>query len=489
MLKIYFSFLISLLLVGNCQKTAKVQQNLKQLDQYLQTEHQNGFYGSVLLMEKEKVLFHKTYGWADEGKQIPIQTNTIFPYGSIVKDYTKTVIFLLAEAGQLQLTDFLSVHFENIPADKQEITLAHLIQHRSGLRAYHDLEAAKTHPGIPGDFIPMTQEEAIQAIFNQQLKFAPGTDNAYSNSGYTLLALIIEKITGEAFDVVVNEMILKQAKMTSTDFYQSQKWTDELVAKGYGPEQYGEQNSPLYWPRNPMPLIGNGGMAGTLQDFYKGTKYLWELRNSTPKLKELYQKYIDLEEGMPTGIIGSAGGNDFGFVSLVFGLLEKDQYLIFTTNNDDDGMEDIQMIQKIVKLGFGIDITSQVPEGELEEDSENDQITGPSDGKFGLPKGEKWDRIAAFLALLEEKEVNRIAAFLNEHTSTDFQQKELKDTYQKRFTEWMSISPFEVQKLLVEDEEIRIGLENRTSGKTTEFRLIMSSNAKMLFDLIELVQD
>ncbi len=464
--------------------TKKSSKDLKALNTYIESLEKDGVYGSFLLIENGKVLFEKSIGYANKEKGIKSSKSTVYPYGSIVKDYTRTILLLLATENKISLEDPLSKFYKNIPSDKKDITIAQLLQHRSGLQEYHDNDPdlRKKYKGIPADFYPGTKEDALRYIFNQKLEYAPGTEESYSNSGYTLLAYLIEDITGKSFDVVVQEKILVPAQTTTADFYQSQLWKPEEVAVGYGQSNYGKENSPYYWPRNPNQLIGNGGMAGTLIDLYKGLNYIMSLESTNEAYAKLAKKYQYIED-MPNDIVGSAGGGDMGNVALIFGIKSKGQYLFFASNNDDDGVEDVSMLRKVTILGFGFDIASLAPQ-EMDENGENDtERTKLSDkdapkSKWGLPQNEKYDKIDAFLDLLSKQ---KTLSDFNQYCLEGFSKKA-----KKRYPNWSKSEYIKLKKIVSFGSEMELTIQDTISKQQHVFTLKLEPRDGFKFKEIKL---
>lgn len=128
-------------------------------------------------------------GLADREQAVPNEVSTAFDVGSIMKDLTAVAVFRLEGAGLLSRVDTLDQWF-SVPPDKAGITIDQLLGHRAGFRDFHD---------STGDFEPLDRDEALARIFEQQLLFPPGQNVAYSSSGYTLLAAIIEEASGQPF--------------------------------------------------------------------------------------------------------------------------------------------------------------------------------------------------------------------------------------------------------------------------------------------------
>ncbi|MBX2873833.1 MAG: beta-lactamase family protein [Saprospiraceae bacterium] len=477
---------ISLLLATTCQRKTRTTKSLGDLEQLLSSAEEQGLSGSVLLMEKDSTLYYRGMGFADQVDEVKNSVNTIYPFGSIVKDYTKALIFQAVLAGRLKTDQTLKEFFSDVPDDKADISIAQLVQHRSGLASYHDLGLEEGEPNIPADLQQMTRDKAVEIIFKTPLKLAPGEDYRYSNSGYTLLALILEKVTSKTFENLCEEQIFQAAEMDQTDFYSSPKWKAADVAVGYGSSSYGVKNSPYYWPRNPMPIFGNGGIAGTLEDLYRSTKYLQNMRANNSKLEALYQQFRDEQEPPTAGLVGSAGGNDLGFVAVTFGKLDTDQYMLFASNNSADGVEDIDLLRRILIHGFGFDLAEAVPNA-FEDDVVNSdyEYIAKGDSQWGLPGGKRWLSVESFLNTIDALDPEQVKLFLSESISSKYKEKYNKQEHQEKLEAWHQGAPFEVEMLVVENEEVTIGLVD-SGGKSVTFVVYLSRASKPLIDAIKL---
>jgi len=226
-----------------------------------------GFSGAVLVVSGDKTLLRNGYGWADEKRRIPIVAETVFDIGSITKVFTAVAVMQLEEKGKLSTSDPITKYFPNVPADKSVITLHHLLTHSSGL-AHEDFYDEST-PEIRE--ILKDREKYIQRILSFPLAFEPGTKRLYSNSGFSFLAAIVEKISGQSYEQYVDEHVLRPAGMSNTG-YVIPKWTRRLVAHGYndGPTDYGFPWE-TQWAGQIVPwdLLGNGGLLSTIDDMHK----------------------------------------------------------------------------------------------------------------------------------------------------------------------------------------------------------------------------
>lgn len=235
------------------------------INSYLSKLEKAGFYGSLLVEINGEKLISKGYGYKDAAHKVKNTTSTVFDIGSITKQFTASAILKLEMQGKLSTNDKISKYFENIPSDKQQITIHDLLRHQSGLIS-----------NVGSDFEKITQSEFLEKIFSSKLLFTTGTDFSYSNIGYSLLAMIVEKTSSKAYEDYLYENLWKPAQMEMTGYTRPQ-FDKSQIAIGYGSDNkvWGKPtdkewdcNSP-YWH-----LKGNGGILSTTEDLYKWHKCL-----------------------------------------------------------------------------------------------------------------------------------------------------------------------------------------------------------------------
>jgi CubicO group peptidase (beta-lactamase class C family) len=228
-------------------------------DDYLTRLEALGFSGAALLVEDGRTVLRKGYGLADREAGIPITTASVFSLGSITKQFTAAAILALEARGELSTDDPISEYFADVPPDKQPITLHHLLTHSSGLESDF----------APTDYDPVGRDRDayVRRALESRLRFAPGTGYEYSNAGYSLLAAVVEIVTGKSYEEALRELVLLPAGMEETG-YRIPQWDPARVAVGYrGSERWGtilariaEEGGP-FWQ-----LRGNGGLHTTLGD-------------------------------------------------------------------------------------------------------------------------------------------------------------------------------------------------------------------------------
>lgn len=167
----------------------------------------NRFTGSVLVYEKGRVVLDKAYGWQDAGAGKRNSSASIYQIYSITKSFTATEILMLVEQGRLSLDDHLSKFYPKVSGADQ-ITILHLLSHRSGLFEFTRRQ----------DTASMSLAGFVSLMEQQPLDFAPGTQWAYCNSGYWFLGLIIEKITGLSYAEAITHHIFKPLGMAHSGF-------------------------------------------------------------------------------------------------------------------------------------------------------------------------------------------------------------------------------------------------------------------------------
>lgn len=188
---------------------AQVDSVPQKLDTYLLTANkENRFNGNALIAQRGKILLQKSYGNKNFAMHILNDSNTIFQIGSITKQFTAAVILKLQEEGKLSVNDKLDKYFPQFKY-AGEITIENLLTHTSGIYNYtNDIDEGDS--AIVGK--PVDKQLALDIMFKHKLDFNPGTQFRYDNSGYYLLGLIIEKITGKSYEQNVRDIIFNHCK-------------------------------------------------------------------------------------------------------------------------------------------------------------------------------------------------------------------------------------------------------------------------------------
>lgn len=186
----------------------------EKVDEYINPHIQmEKFSGSILIAQKGEILLSKGYGMANYEHSVPNVPHTKFRMGSLSKQFTAMAIIQLQEKGLLNVEDPIIKYFPDYPETGKIITIHHLLTHTSGIPSF---------TGFP-DFqktsmMPSSLEETIARFKDKALEFAPGEKYNYSNSGYILLGAIIEKVSGQSYEMFLKENIFQPLKMMNTGY-------------------------------------------------------------------------------------------------------------------------------------------------------------------------------------------------------------------------------------------------------------------------------
>jgi len=172
------------------------------------------FHGSVLVAKNGKMIFTKEYGYADFKKKSKLDKNSSFQLASVSKQFTATAIMILAERGMIDLDDHITKYYTDFPYEK--ITVRQLLNHTSGLPKYFWLAEHKwnkDHTPVNSEMLDLLSEH------NLPLFFRPGRVFDYSNTGYFVLASLVEKVTGEDYGDFLEKNIFKPLDMKHSFVY------------------------------------------------------------------------------------------------------------------------------------------------------------------------------------------------------------------------------------------------------------------------------
>src|SRR5450755_3790732 len=187
----------------------------QKLDEYFNSANAvNKFNRAALISENGKILLEKGYGLKNASAGLINDTNTLFQIGSITKSFTAITILKLQEEGKLSVYDKLNKFFPDFPKG-DKITIQNLRTHTSGLHNYTDIIGEEDSAIV---CYPIAKERVLESFEHNGLLFKPGTKFEYNNSGYFLLGMIIEKVTGKQYETVVREIIFNPLRMTQSGF-------------------------------------------------------------------------------------------------------------------------------------------------------------------------------------------------------------------------------------------------------------------------------
>ena len=220
---------------------------------------------AVLVRLNGKTVFKRGYGSRDLRSGAPIDARSNFRLASCTKQFTALAVLLLVHDGKLRLDEKLTDVFPEFPAYGRAITLRNLLNHTSGLVAYEDL-VDKTYKSWQE--IPQISDAGVLELMEKQTgtKFPPGTAWEYSNSGYCVLAKVVEKASGLGFADFLRRRIFVPLKMHDTLAYEYGK--NQVKARAYGYTQ--DAGTWLETDQSPTSAtLGDGGIYSSLDDLGK----------------------------------------------------------------------------------------------------------------------------------------------------------------------------------------------------------------------------
>lgn len=263
---------------------------------------------AVAVVKNGEIVFKKGYGMANLEYDIPVTPKTIFHIASVSKQFTVFSVMLLEKDGKLSLDDDIRKYIPEVPDFGKTITLRHLATHTSGLRDQWNLLALA---GWRLDDV-ITREQVMKLISAQkELNFDPGEEFLYCNTGFTLLAEVVSRVSGQSFSTFTDERIFKPLQMESTLFYEDHEKIVPNRAYSYYPDSSGYKKSVLSYAN-----AGATSLFTTVEDLS-----LWTVNFSNPKVgdERIFKEMNTLEKLNNGETFGGAMGQ---FVSQYKGVEE-----------------------------------------------------------------------------------------------------------------------------------------------------------------------
>lgn len=329
-----FLIIATLIAINGCAHVYNVYiddaDEQESFESYLESQN---FSGAVYIAEGNQVLLNKGFGIADHAANLLNSPDTKFQIGSITKQFTAAAILLLMEQGLLSIDDYVSEYIEDFP-NGDKITLKHLLTHTSGIPNYTDFLTFRYTR-----FLKRTPDELMAMISARSPKFSPGSRFKYSNSGYVLLGVIIEKVSGMSYQAFLESNIFEPLGMHDSQYGEDEHLNNQS-AKGY--MIFSKIESGIL----KMPSVSAysaGGILSTVNDLAKWDRALYD--NSLLNKESTELMFTPALENYALGwVLGtieetnedyqSHSGRLIGFISMITRIPESKKLIIVLTNKD-----------------------------------------------------------------------------------------------------------------------------------------------------------
>jgi CubicO group peptidase (beta-lactamase class C family) len=345
----------------------------EQIDELMAEWDNNNTPGAAIaVVEDGEISFKKGYGMSNLEYDIPITPSSIFHIASVSKQFTAFSILLLEEEGKLSLDDDIRKYIPEVPDFGSTITLNHLLHHTSGLRDQWNLLAMA---GWRLDDV-ITKDQILKLISRQkQLNFTPGEEFLYCNTGFTLLAEVVARVSGKTFARFTDERIFKPLHMSSTLFYDDHEKIVKNRTYSYHKDSTGLKKSVLSYAN-----AGATSLFTTVEDLS-----LWAINFEDPMVgnraivERMKTRFvlnngdtIDYALGQSIGTYKglnmiSHGGSDAGYRTFL-GRFPDQQFAVVVLSN----------LASFNPAGIAMKITDIYLDGQLQDDQEEDLETGVS---------------------------------------------------------------------------------------------------------------
>lgn len=283
-------FFASLVIAGLVFSPNYGDEKIKEVDKLFAPWDKTTSPGAALAIIKDgEIIYKRGYGMAKLEDDIVMTPSKVFDIGSVSKQFTATCIALLALEGKLSLDHDVRQYLPELPAYEKPITIRHLIHHTSGLRDYNALLSLA---GFRPDSDCPKVEEALEIICRQKgLNHPPGEEYSYTNTGYFLLGLIVERLSGKSLNQFAQERIFKPLGMKNTLFQDNHNQIIKNRASGYSPEGDSFRLDLSNWDE-----VGDGNVYTTVEDLYLWDQAFYNFKLGR-ELMELLQTQGTLNNG------------------------------------------------------------------------------------------------------------------------------------------------------------------------------------------------
>ncbi|KPJ85388.1 MAG: hypothetical protein AMS18_16365 [Gemmatimonas sp. SG8_17] len=353
------SLIVAVSLAAAALQTLRAQDVAVQIDDFISQYHQlRQFNGAVLVGKLDSVVYEAGFGLANMDWGIPNTPDTKFRVGSVTKQFTATVILKLVEEGKLRLDGKITDYLPDYPRETGDrITIHHLLTHSSGIPSYTGF------PDFQTQYMrnPFTPDSFVTVFSGMELEFEPGTTFRYNNSGYFLLGVIIEHVTGLPFHEVLRQMVLDPLGLEDTGYDHNQEIIQRR-ASGYAKTLTGYENAEYLDMSLPYAA---GSLYSTPRDLFKWDQLLraGEVFAEPHSAESMFTPHLQnygygwVIRDLPIGNDGKKvklvehGGGINGFITGFWRLVDDGYTVIVMDNTEGSKVTAVQ--QGIVNILYG----------------------------------------------------------------------------------------------------------------------------------------
>lgn len=339
-----------------CKTETKIELNT--FDEYVTKLNSKGIAtGNILVYKDGEVLHKSSNGLRSIDPKDSLDLNSQFRLASVSKQFTGMAIIKLKETGQLDYDQKVNTILPDFPYDM--ITVRQLLHHISGLNDYEQIIAENFIKEDATKTYILGNDEILEVFYdvNPELDFQPGEKWEYSNTGYLVLATLVEKISGQHFRAFLKEQILDPIGMSNTTLYRYQSAADPNIPnRVFGYRTALNQTDLIPNDYNIVNDVrGDGGIFSTLEDLYKwnmalanhtiiSKDYLDEawtpgILNNGEKTRYGFGWFLEQDASKPRSVSHSGGW--VGFVTYLYNEVETQSGFIILTNNTTENFGDI----------------------------------------------------------------------------------------------------------------------------------------------------
>jgi CubicO group peptidase (beta-lactamase class C family) len=276
---------------ASAQRTSPVDWN--QVDSLFAQWDKHGSPGCALgIFANGEIVYTRGYGEANLDHNIPITPETVFYVGSVSKQFAAAAVAILVDRGVIDLDDDIREYIPEMPVYESPVRIYNIVHHTSGIR---DLYALMNLAEVDVADI-LSVEDKLRLISSQRdLNFLPGEEFLYSNSGYTLIAVLVERVTGKSFREFTNDNIFEPLGMNTTHFHDNRY---EIINKRALSYQVSEGGTFYQSYLTNFEGVGPGGLYTTIGDLFLWDQNLYRNRiPNAPNLNEIMQSRGVLNNG------------------------------------------------------------------------------------------------------------------------------------------------------------------------------------------------